>query len=335
MALVSVLVVEDYEPFRRLIRSTLGNRPGLRLVDEASDGLEAVQKAEELQPNLILLDIGLPTFNGIEAARRIRKISPESKIIFVSQESSANVAQEAFRLGAMGYVVKGRAGSELLAAVEAVLQGKQFVSAGLQGNAHATSAAQGPGPRDEKALAALMPKQGETSYSHEVQFYSDDASFMADLVGFVERALEAGDMTVVVATASHRKSLLVGLQTRGIDTDAAMEQEHFVLLDAAEVLSTFMEEAGPNRELFLSTIAPLLRRAEVKRRGVALFGEMVALLCAEGRIKAAIELERMGKELALTHAIRIRCAYPMTEELKGEPYAAICAEHTAVLSAKR
>jgi DNA-binding NarL/FixJ family response regulator len=114
-------VVDDYEPFRRIVCSLL----------EGSDGLEAVQKAEELRPDLILLDIGLPTLNGIEAARRIRKLSPESKILFVSQESSADMVQEAFRSGALGYVAKTDAGSELLTAVNAVLRGETFASSRL------------------------------------------------------------------------------------------------------------------------------------------------------------------------------------------------------------
>ena len=117
----------------------------MQIVGEASDGLEAVQKAEELQPDLIVLDIGLPTLNGIEAARRIRKLSPESKILFVSQESSADVVQEALALGALGYVVKAHAGSELLAAVEAVLQGRQFISSGLSGH-YFTDAADAKAP---------------------------------------------------------------------------------------------------------------------------------------------------------------------------------------------
>src|SRR5271157_3766281 len=95
MSTFRVLVVDDYEPFRRFICSTLANRPELQIVAEASDGLEAVHKAEELQPDLIVLDVGLPTLNGIEAARRIRRLSSESKILFVSQESSTDVVQEA------------------------------------------------------------------------------------------------------------------------------------------------------------------------------------------------------------------------------------------------
>jgi DNA-binding NarL/FixJ family response regulator len=127
-AIVRILLADDFEPFRTFVRSLIKPRPEWLIVGEASDGLEAVQKAEELQPDLILLDIGLPNLSGIEAARRIRVLSPESKILFVSQHSSSDVAREAFNLGAAGYVVKAHAGSELLAAVEAVLQRNQFFS---------------------------------------------------------------------------------------------------------------------------------------------------------------------------------------------------------------
>jgi len=90
--------------------------------------LAAVQKAAELCPDLILLDIGLPGLNGIEAGRQIRKLVPDAKIIFLTQESSDDVVRAALELGALGYVVKTQAGSDLLAAVDAVLQGKQYVS---------------------------------------------------------------------------------------------------------------------------------------------------------------------------------------------------------------
>jgi DNA-binding NarL/FixJ family response regulator len=144
-----VLVVDDYEPFRRFICSTLRRQPEVHIVCEVSDGLEAVQKAEELQPDLIVLDIGLPTLDGIEAARRIRSLSPEAKILFVSQESSTDVVQEALRLGALGYIAKTNAGIELLAAVDAVCQGRRFVGAGLAGHV----------PADRQAPNRLHPDQ--------------------------------------------------------------------------------------------------------------------------------------------------------------------------------
>jgi DNA-binding NarL/FixJ family response regulator len=121
-----ILVVEDFAPFLQFISTTLATRRDLQVVCEVSNGLEAVQKAVELRPDLILLDIGLPGLNGIEAARQIRNLVPESKIIFLTQESSPDVVQEAFRLGAWGYVVKANAASDLLVAVEAAVSGKPF-----------------------------------------------------------------------------------------------------------------------------------------------------------------------------------------------------------------
>jgi DNA-binding NarL/FixJ family response regulator len=132
MSPIRVLVVEDFVPFRRFICSMICRRPDLQIVGEVADGLEAVQKAKELKPDLILLDISIPGLNGFAAARQIRKLSPKSRIIFVSQESSADVIQEALSIGAPSYVLKTRAAIDLLTAVEAVLEGRQFVSNGLQ-----------------------------------------------------------------------------------------------------------------------------------------------------------------------------------------------------------
>jgi DNA-binding NarL/FixJ family response regulator len=132
-SLVRILVVDDHERWRQRVCSMLQTRLESRVIAEPADGLEAVQKALELKPDLILLDIGLPTLNGIEAARQIRKFAPESKIIFVSQESSADIVQEVLSLGTCGYVVKSQAQSDLLAAVDAVLVGRQFLSLGLSG----------------------------------------------------------------------------------------------------------------------------------------------------------------------------------------------------------
>jgi len=122
------MVVEDFLSFRKFVCSKLEQRPELQVICEVSDGLEAVQKAEELQPDLILLDIGLPTLNGIEVARRLRDLAPKSKIIFLSQETSADFLQGAASLGAWGYVFKTHAEGDLLEAIDDVLSGKRFVS---------------------------------------------------------------------------------------------------------------------------------------------------------------------------------------------------------------
>jgi DNA-binding NarL/FixJ family response regulator len=123
---LTVLVVEDYEPFRQAIRSLLQEKD-VRLV-ETADGLEAIERAKELQPDLVLFDIGLPRLNGIESAKQVRSHVPNAKIIFVTQESSLEVVRETFLLGAQGYVHKQRALTDLLPAIDAVFGGQRFVS---------------------------------------------------------------------------------------------------------------------------------------------------------------------------------------------------------------
>jgi DNA-binding NarL/FixJ family response regulator len=104
----------------------LATRAGCQVVGEAGDGLEAVQKAADLQPDLVVLDIGLPWLNGLDCARRIRVLAPQSKIIFLSQESSAEVVREALTL-ACGYVFKIKTTSDLFNAIESAISERQFV----------------------------------------------------------------------------------------------------------------------------------------------------------------------------------------------------------------
>ena len=127
MPQIRTLVVDDLEDFRRFLRSMLEQKTECKVVGEASDGLAAVGQADQLQPDLVLLDLGLPTIIGIEVARRIRKLSPNSKILFFTQNRSREVAQGALKTGANGYLVKSDA-TDLPSAVEAVLRGEQFVS---------------------------------------------------------------------------------------------------------------------------------------------------------------------------------------------------------------
>lgn len=131
---ISVLLADDFVQFRAAVSVLLGKKPELQIVAEASDGIEAVEKSRQLRPDLILLDIGLPKLNGVAAAQQIREVAPQSKIIFVTQETSADIMKEAMGLGGMGYVVKAKVESELLKAIDLVLEGKQFIGTGLTRN---------------------------------------------------------------------------------------------------------------------------------------------------------------------------------------------------------
>ena len=338
MASVRVVVVEDHEQFRRFIYSTLEKAPELQVIGIVSDGLAAVQKAEELQPDLILLDIGLPKLNGIEAARRIRRLSPETKILFVSQESSADVVREALGTGASGYIVKTDAGRELLEAVSAVLRGEFFVGARFSGHDFV---------RDSNEVAfqefrtgsdvAPLQRSTEIARRHEVVFYSDDAGLLDDLTRFIGAALEAGNSAVVVATESHRDSLLPRLEAHGVDIAAAIEQGRYIALDAAAALPTFMLRDAPDPVRFLKVLGDLISTAAKAVKGkearVAIFGEMCQLLWAQGNAEAAIQVEKLGNQLAKRYAVDILCGYDVGKVQGGMDshiFQRICAEHSAV-----
>ncbi len=318
---VRVLVVDDYERFRQFVCSTLGKRRDLQVISEASDGLEAVRKAEELKPDLIVLDIGLPTLNGIEVARQIRKSCPQCKIVFLSQESSADVVQNALALGALGYVVKAHAGSELLAALEAVLEGRQFVSRGLSGhNFTDATDPQASRFRTQAGSPIAGAEKKEIARDHEVEFYSDDAAFVVGFIRFIEAALEAGSAVISVATESHRKRLLQRLQERGVDTIAAIEQGRYVSLDVAETLAIFMVSDLPDPVRFFGVASDLFTtaaRATVGGR-VAICGECGSILWAQGKADAAIQVEQLCNQLARRYDIDILCGFSLTDFSREE-----------------
>jgi DNA-binding NarL/FixJ family response regulator len=129
---VRVVVVEDDDAWREFILSAVQHRPDLRVVSQVADGVQALSAVKQLRPDLVMLDIGLPGLNGIEVARKIRQMSPNSRILFVTQETSEDVVAEAFSTGALGYLHKADAGGELSAALNSVLLGKKFMSETLK-----------------------------------------------------------------------------------------------------------------------------------------------------------------------------------------------------------
>lgn len=138
---IRVLVVDDFKEWRRFVVSKVRQEWEVEIVGEAADGLEAVEKASKLEPELILLDIGLPGLNGIEVARRILQATPKTRIVFLSENYSREIAEEALHTGAAAYVVKSEAATALLPVMNAALQGMQFAGSqsGMDGNANLCS----------------------------------------------------------------------------------------------------------------------------------------------------------------------------------------------------
>ena len=131
MSGINVLIVDAFDPWRRAVADLLEQADDVYTTSFASDGPEAVRKAAELRPDVILMDVDLPTLNGTQAARHIRRIVPESKIVFLTSLSAPEVVGAALRAGGRGYVLKAEAQETLLRGMEAVLLGKYFLSTSL------------------------------------------------------------------------------------------------------------------------------------------------------------------------------------------------------------
>lgn len=218
---VRVLVVDDYPAWRQFVCRALLARPTWQVIGQVSDGLEAVQKALDLQPDLIVLDIGLPTIDGIEAARRMRTAAPDSKILFLSENRSLEIAEAAFRTGAAGYVVKSSAVPELLPALDAVLQGDRFVCRGLAG-------------RDLISLRdGIFGRR-----SHQIELYNGDSSFVDGFATTIEAALRSGKAMIVIASESHLGSIQQRLKADSVDVGAAVERKSYMPFELTDSLST-------------------------------------------------------------------------------------------------
>ena len=298
-----VLVVEDFERFRRFICSVLQERNGFQIT-EASDGLEALQRIQDKSPDLILLDIGLPRLNGMEVARRVRRLSPSSRILFLTQESSSDVVREALSIGALGYVHKSHVRTELLPAIEAVLNGKRFVSSSLDFRDTIGPSANG---------------------RHEILFCPDDAAVVNGLADFVCVALNANNPVIVCATEPHQRALLVKLREQGVEIDSALERGTCISLEIEEPV----DSAG-----ILARIQDLKEaavRAGWKNPRIAACGERAGRLWSDARSREALHLEQALNELARSHDMDILCVYPSAQDHQdNEMFKSICAEHSAV-----
>lgn len=311
------LVVDDFGPFRQLLTSILQNVPAVQVIGEASDGLDAVRKAEELKPELILLDVGLPTLTGIEAARRILRRLPTCKILFVTEESSLDVVQEAFALGASAYLVKSAVRRELLAALSAVLRDEKFVGSRFAGRdffgVAETHAAESI--RHYQAFSQSKTPNSATVSNHRAEFYSDDSSFLDGFTQFIGAAIKAGSSVILIATEAHREGLLPRLQAHGVDIGSAVEQDRYVALDVGEALSRFMVNGLPDRIKFLRVVDDLIVTAAKAAKGaparVVACGEGAPLLLAQGEAEAAIQLERLWGEIGKARDVDILCGYPL------------------------
>ena len=339
---VRVLVLMEFHEFQTFIAPILQQRPDWHVVAVATEPSDAVRLARHLHPDLILLDLDLPRMNGIHAARQMRTVSPESKIVLLSRESSAMVVRHLFRLGILGYVKKEYASRELIAAMEAVFQHRPFIGSG--GASHQL-AGTGESHSDRHIKEGLneMAWPGREKLlsppSHEIQFYSEDAVLLDRLTGFVEAALRAGHSAAVCATRPWRDELVNALRRRGLDVDEFLRRRNYMAFDAAKILSAFTREESLDRAKFLQVLGGVITSAVAAARGIrpriALYQECSSLLWAKGRDETAIQLEHLLNELVNRYDVDVLCGYSLIYfhgEEDSHVIERLCAEHSAVNS---
>jgi DNA-binding NarL/FixJ family response regulator len=336
---VRVLVVDDHEPWRRFICSTLEKQPQLQVIGSVTDGLDAVQKARELTPDLIVLDIGLPNLNGIEAARRIRKVSPETRVLVVSQNHLAESTESAFRVGALGYVVKSHAATELLPAVDAVLQGRRFVSAFLTGSrsSRPKSVSIPALHRSNPEDSPLPSRELVRRRRHEVEFYPDHVGFVTGFTRFVEAGLKNGSAVIVIASEFHRNRIFQRLKANGVDAESMIEDGRLFSFDAEETLSAFMVNEMPDPVRCAKTVDDVItgaaRHVKGKYPQVAICGECAPTLLAKGKTEAAIRVEHLWDVITEGYDADTLCGYvwsAIPSEERNLIVARLCVEHSAV-----
>jgi CheY-like chemotaxis protein len=314
MSLHRVLVVEDHAPFRRVICELLRQRADVQIVGEAADGLDAVCQAEALRPDVVMLDIGLPGQSGIEAARRIRAMVPDAKLMFVTIESSLEIVARAFSTGAHGYVYKPRAHRDVLPVLDAIMGGAQFVSGGL---------------------ARIAQGDSLACHQHHVVFYSSDDVLVQAFTRFIGGALDGGKAVIVLLNEAHEESVRRSLRASHVDVDRAIRQKRYVPMIISEMLAQVMVNGRVDPIRFQNAADALLadveRQAMNQGAGIAACGECAPTLWANGNVEAAMQLEHLWDEIGKSRQIDILCGYPMIardEEVKT--VRSLCAEHTAV-----
>lgn len=311
-----LLLVDDFEPWRRYLSATLDTDPW-QVLDEAADGLDAVQKARNLEPDLILLDVGLPQISGIDAARRIFDHNPHANILFVSEHRSWEIAEAALATGARGYVLKSDAGRDLPLAMRAVVAGRRYVSPRLGG-------------------APFVDDVQAATRRHEVAFYDDESVLIDGYARFAATALHAGSAFVVLATPPRLEGLQRILEGGGISVSDAIREGRYVAHTVADALPAFVVDGWPDEARFWSTATTMFMRAARAARGsgprVAACGECAPALWRDGNGEAAIRLEHLWDEMCRTCDVDVFCAYgsPLTGDDDAGVFDRICAEHSAV-----
>jgi DNA-binding NarL/FixJ family response regulator len=314
-----VVVIDDHVPWRQQVAAMIQQTGAWQVVGEAADGPDGCALASALTPDLILLDIELPTLNGIDTATRILAANPAARILFLTGHTSWEIVEAALLTGARGYLLKNFAGQELLAAMSAVTAGRRFLSVAAGGRACGTDS------------------HRHEPHTHHAGVYTADAALEADYEAYAAEALQAGKAVVGVMHPERRKALQRRLKARGLDIERAIAEDRYMELDVTESLAQIVTDGLPDEARMWSIVIALMARAARATRTAApalvAFGDCAQTLWNDGEPSAAILLEQFWNEIAKTVNLDLLCGYTLHgfESKDEEMRELLGAAHTATL----
>lgn len=340
MPLLRILLVEDYKPFQDLISSILRQRPEWQLIGIAQTGSEAIRRAQNHKPDVILIDIDLARMDGVKAAHEIRAVSPESKLVFLGQETSPALVREAFRLGAWGYIIKTSVRHELIEAVEGVFRHIPFISGAIfRQDFHGMNSIEADHRFNTAFSSMPLSKKQANGGRHEVHFYSEHQALLDRATRFLENAIRESRSVIVCASAQSWAALRSELRVPHWDTDTREQSSRYVSLNADEVIDICVIEKGVEaaklRELFGVPILVDSGAGGNDDARISVYSEVASILWKQGKAQAMTEFERFCDQLSRTNNADILCGYPLSHFHGEEDEFAIkviCTEHNAIYS---
>lgn len=310
-----ILLVDDSESWRRQLSDLLSLRQDVQILGQASDGRQALRSAERLQPDLILLDIGLPDTSGIQLVHPLSLCAPRAEVLLLSADNHADTVRIALATGARGYLWKSDAHRELSAAVAAVRRGDRFLSNSVKNLDDAT---------------------------HAVQFYAEDSLLSDCVYECMTAALRQGQSAIVIGSKDHREAIEWKLKSGGVELETLVSNQRYLAFDSCSTLEKLMNGNSVDGQAATSLLSSIIEQAEAtsraEQRKVTFFGEIAPLLIAQGKLAAALELEQIADNVVATHSVYLRCAYGsglFPREASSSEYSSVCARHSAVIPAPK
>jgi len=282
-----VLLVDDHRHLLEAVAASLAREFDVAAV--ATDGMQALETAFRVNPDVIVLDVSMPGIDGFQTFRALENAGSRTPVVFLSMYDADVYVSEAFRCGGRGFVLKSQIERDLASALDQALDGRLFAPS-------------------LTSLYRLAEGGG-----HAMQVHGDDESFLDGLATLFDLALRLGDATCVVAPKPVRQRLGDRLQARGWNVGGSSGHTRYVAVDATEALSRVMRNGLPDEALVAEVVAEMeeYRRAAAERATsrLTVFGNMSMLLTEEGNTKAATALENCWDRLTRDLPFLTVCGY--------------------------